>query len=142
MEDVDLSFRAQLRGYRCLYVASAIMYHKVGATVATGSPRFQYWSHRNHWYTLIKNVPAGLWVRYIGYILAAEALVLASAARSGRLQLFVQARGDVLRRIPTLLRQRSQIQYRRVVSDGYIDSLIRNDWFSYRLAEKRRMVAR
>jgi len=32
LEDVDLSFRAQLKGFRCLYVPTAIVYHMVGGT--------------------------------------------------------------------------------------------------------------
>jgi len=33
-EDVDLRFRAQLRGYQCLYVPDVIVYHKVSQTAA------------------------------------------------------------------------------------------------------------
>jgi GT2 family glycosyltransferase len=32
-EDVDLSFRAQLAGYKCMYVPSAVVYHKRGETI-------------------------------------------------------------------------------------------------------------
>lgn len=32
LEDADLSFRAQLAGYKCLYVPKAVVYHKRGAT--------------------------------------------------------------------------------------------------------------
>ncbi len=37
-EDVDLSFRAQLKGYECLYVPDAIAYHKASATIIHDSP--------------------------------------------------------------------------------------------------------
>ncbi len=32
LEDMDLSFRAQLQGFKCLYVPTAAVYHKVGET--------------------------------------------------------------------------------------------------------------
>src|SRR5262249_27213278 len=38
-EDVDLSFRAQLAGHRCLYVPGAIVYH-VGGGTSGGSSDF------------------------------------------------------------------------------------------------------
>ena len=32
-EDVDLSFRAQLKGYRCLLVPDAVVYHKASSSI-------------------------------------------------------------------------------------------------------------
>ena len=32
-EDADLSFRAQLRGYECVYVPGAIVYHRYRVTI-------------------------------------------------------------------------------------------------------------
>lgn len=138
MEDIDLSFRAQLAGYRCLYVASALVYHKVGATVGRDTARRQYWSHRNHWHVLLKNLPLPLLLRYLGQIMAAEALVLGSAAQRGRLSVFARARTQVVRDLPRILAKRKSVQALRRVSLQYIDSLIRKDWFSFRLAVKRR----
>ena len=139
MEDVDLSFRAQLNGYRCLYVSSAIVYHKVGATLGTptNSAGNQYQAHRNHWYVLIKNLPPSLWLRYLGDILGAEALVFVSAIRNGRQDVFLRARADVFRALPLLLTKRKQIQQTRCVPPSYIDSIIRKGWYVHRLAERR-----
>ena len=36
-EDVDLSFRTQFRGYRCLYVPEAIVYHKASRSIIYSS---------------------------------------------------------------------------------------------------------
>jgi GT2 family glycosyltransferase len=138
MEDVDLSFRAQLAGYRCLYVSSAIVYHKVGGTLATRSTAYQRWSHRNHWYTLIKNLPGMLWIRYLPSIVLSEFIVLASAVLHHRLGVFVSARIEVLRMLPRLMAKRRETQRQRRVSVAYLDSVIERGWLSYTLGSNRR----
>jgi GT2 family glycosyltransferase len=143
MEDLDLGFRAQLLGYRCLYVASAIVYHKVGATVgfAATNPQQLYRAHRNHWYVLIKNLPTSLWCRYLGHILVTEILILGAAAWRGRLSILVRARAEVVRTLPRMLAKRRVIQKCRKVSVVYLDSLFQKGWLSNRMAEKRRETA-
>ncbi len=46
-EDVDLSFRAQLRDYKCIYVPDAVVYHQAGSSIGDDSPISVYYSHRN-----------------------------------------------------------------------------------------------
>ena len=54
-EDIDLSFRAQLAGFRCLYVPGAVVHHRVAAS--TRDPFFcAFFGHRNVEY--FKNMPA------------------------------------------------------------------------------------
>ncbi|MCX6353981.1 MAG: glycosyltransferase family 2 protein [Candidatus Aureabacteria bacterium] len=58
-EDVDLDFRAQLRGLRCLYVPGAICYHIGGATSGRRKSDLAVkLSARNSVTTFIKNMPA------------------------------------------------------------------------------------
>lgn len=138
IEDVDLSFRIQLAGWRCLYVPEAIVYHKLGATVGQGlvRPEHQLRMHRNLWYTRIKDLPGRLWLRYLPDMLLAEALVLAASARSGRLGVALRARGQVLRALPSLLRKRRSIQSRRRATPGEIDAQIERGWIARRRADK------
>ena len=58
LEDVDLSFRAQLRGYRCMYVPEAHVRHAGAGT--TGKQYHKdnvYFIARNSIYVLVKNMP-------------------------------------------------------------------------------------
>jgi GT2 family glycosyltransferase len=64
-EDVDLSFRAQLRGYKCLYVPEAVVHHKVSSSIIYDSPTSVYYSHRNLEWVYIKNMPSGLILKTI-----------------------------------------------------------------------------
>ncbi len=140
MEDVDLSFRAQLMGFRCRYVPTALVYHKVGATAGQSSAIRQYWSHRNHWYTLLKDLPIGLWLRYCGQILVSEVMVLGSATRNRRLSNFFKARIDMLAHLPQTLKKRQMIQNRRNISLEDLDTIIDKNWIAFRRQEKSREV--
>ena len=62
-EDVDLAWRARLRGWRCLYVPGARVYHLHSATSRQGSPFKRYHLVRNKVWTTLKNYPApALWL--------------------------------------------------------------------------------
>ncbi len=75
-EDVDLAWRAQSAGWRCLYVPAAIVYHVHSAT-AGRNPRFkQYHISRNKLWTLVKNYRAPqLWIA-LPLMLAADSVAL------------------------------------------------------------------
>src|SRR6058998_2627172 len=52
MEEIDLSWRLRMRGYRVVSVPSSIVYHLGGATPV---PRTSFLKHRNNLLTLVKN---------------------------------------------------------------------------------------
>ena len=88
-EDVDLSWRLQLAGFRCRYVPEAIVYHgrMVGRSWPTQFIRFilnrkrqsrdvRKLSYKNHYLMMVKNeVPKIFW-RHIPYICGREILLL------------------------------------------------------------------
>ena len=96
-EDIDLSFRAQLRAYRCLFVPQARVYHQVAATTRRGSPLSVYYSLRNMPYVLVKNLPIPLLVRHLGSILFYFLAGDAAFALSGYTGALARARRDNLR---------------------------------------------
>jgi GT2 family glycosyltransferase len=80
LEDVDLSFRAQLGGFKCLYVPTAVVYHMEGGTIVGDIDRLQtaarrdtdektYLLARNKIYVIVKNLPFHLLVKHFPYIL-------------------------------------------------------------------------
>ena len=124
-EDVDLSWRAQLAGYRCVYVPRSVLYHKVSATGS--GPIRSFYVARNTIWVLAKNLPAGLWQRHRAEIIRAQWQRFASAARSWR---GAAARSTVRGQLAGLaglvrpLRKRRVIQAKRRADDAYIDSLL------------------
>jgi GT2 family glycosyltransferase len=124
MEDIDLSFRAQLRGYRCLFVPEARVYHQVAATAGWGSGLSIYYTRRNILYVLLKNLPTSLLLRHSGPILfyfATSDLVL---ALSGYVREVARARMDNLGMISRMLTKRRDIQDTRRESDAYVESIL------------------
>ena len=69
-EDVDLAWRAQHAGWKCLYVPSARVTHRHSSTGREGSPFKGYHLGRNKVWTLIKNYPWPEWLVYLPLILA------------------------------------------------------------------------
>jgi GT2 family glycosyltransferase len=81
-EDVDLAFRAQLRGYSCVYVPGAVVRHRVSATA--GGPMASYYCGRNFLWVLAKDFPRAGWRRYWPRILATQLGLALAALRHGR----------------------------------------------------------
>jgi len=123
-EDVDLSFRAQLAGYQCLFVPDAVVYHHLQGTSRASPDHSLYLSRRNAYCALVKNMPAGLLWRRLPYILSYYFAVDLAYLMRGRFSPIVRARLDNLRHLTKTLAKRRQIQTRRRVSDQYINSIM------------------
>lgn len=57
LEDVDLSFRLQLRGHSCLYVANAVVTHIGSASLGKRSDFSLFYGQRNMTICFFKNMP-------------------------------------------------------------------------------------
>jgi GT2 family glycosyltransferase len=91
-EDVDLSYRARLRGYRCRYVADAVVRHVGSATLGTVSPFSVFHGQRNLEWVYFKDTPASLlWKTLPGHIVYDVAAGV-HFARSGMLGPYLRAK--------------------------------------------------
>ena len=114
-EDVDLAFRAQWRGWRCLYVPSAVVYHRVGATYGRESAGAAYYRSRNTLIVLLKNMPARVLWRYWPAILAAQAYQVGYLATRGQGWAALHGKWDALRELRGVwARRRETLGARRV----------------------------
>jgi hypothetical protein len=52
--------RAQLRGYRCMYVPRAVVQHYQAGTLDDHNPFKTFLLQRNKWYVVLKTFPLGL----------------------------------------------------------------------------------
>ena len=127
-EDVDLGFRAQLRGHRCLYVPTAIVYHRGGSTAGVDSDLSVYLGHRNRSYVLIKDMPGPLICKHLSPILCFSVLIFLIHLIRGPRWAFLQAKVDVLRNFGRMYRKRREIQSRRSVSVEAIERIMTKDW--------------
>ncbi len=123
-EDTDLNFRAQLRGWKCMYVPSALVYHKVNATIGRLSDRHVYFHARNLEFLWMKNMPGRLMIRFAHHKIIQEiGSVLYLCLRHKKWKPFFQAKRDVLRMLPLMLRKRKEIQMIKTMETEYIRSL-------------------
>ena len=124
-EDVDLGWRAQLAGWRCVYVPTAVVYHKLKAT--GGSVTGSYYDGRNFLALLWKNYPTSLLKTEWRTVVRAQLNITREALRhwrgeAARARLKGQLAG--LRIAPTMLAKRRTIQANRRVSDDYLRSIL------------------
>ena len=64
-EDVDLALRAQLRGWKSLFVPGAVVYHAHSSTLGRESPLKIFLCERNRYYYTIKDMPFPLVRRFL-----------------------------------------------------------------------------
>ena len=135
-EDVDLSFRAQLRGYKCLYVPEAVVHHKGSGSIIYDSQISVYYSHRNLEWVYIKNMPAGLILKTIfPHIIYDMAAFFFFTAR-GRSKDFIKAKWDALKGLKKALKKRRHIQRSRIVDNDYIWRLMEKEHIFRRLTRR------
>jgi GT2 family glycosyltransferase len=124
-EDIDLDFRLQLAGCKCLYVPEAVAYHVGGATGRKFNERVTFISGRNRWFVLFKNLPLGLWLRF-AWPIARRAAQLAWWAVKGNVESRARCRGALasLSCLGREWRKRRVIQRQRRASAGEIAALL------------------
>ncbi len=116
LEDVDLAWRAQLRGWECLVVPAARARHIYSATGGQGSPLKQRLLGRNRLRAIIRCFPSGVLRSCLPDILAYDTMALAYAALA-RQPAMIAGRIEALRDRAQLLRERRAIQARRTVPE-------------------------
>jgi GT2 family glycosyltransferase len=124
-EDADLAWRAQLRGWRCVYVPHAVAYHVRGwadtlrkqghSDKSSQGPRMAL---RNRYLMSIKNDALGFFLIDLPWILAAELPRLAYAALTRPKVLMALV--DLARARRSVLLKRRQVRSRRTVDDAAI----------------------
>ncbi|MCC6346252.1 MAG: glycosyltransferase family 2 protein, partial [Nitrospirales bacterium] len=137
-EDTDLNLRAQLTGWRTVYVPSAVVHHKVRSSIGAMSDTAVYYSLRNSGFVRIKNLPAGVFLRCLPVFIAGSiAEFVYFSLKYRRTLLYVKAKRDALLLLPRMLRKRSEIMKKRKVTGGFLYSLMtpawRNDFLKARL---------
>jgi GT2 family glycosyltransferase len=136
-EDVDLSYRARLRGYRCLYVPDAVVRHHGSATLGTLSKRAVFHGQRNLEWVFLKNTPGSLLVRTLPGHLLYNAAAAAHFTRLGLLGTFLKAKGAALFGLPAALRKRAAVQRASTVGAEAIEPHLERRWLAAKVREKR-----
>jgi GT2 family glycosyltransferase len=141
-EDVDLSYRARLRGLRTWYAASAIVRHAGSGSLGAVSSAAVFYGQRNLEWTWIKNTPPGLLAStalpHVIYSLAGVAHYIAAgrgmAALRGKWAAFTAWR--------SILSDRARVQASRTVETPELVRLMEPNWLEAKRREKRFQLSR
>ncbi|GAC1331543.1 MAG: glycosyltransferase family 2 protein [Candidatus Dormibacteria bacterium] len=133
-EDLDLSWRMRLRGWKVLYAPGAVVDHAHAGTSVEGSPFFIFHADRNRLFMVLKNAPpafvlrsfAGFYGRALGNLLGRRRGGHANPAGdvapplqpgSSRARIHFRVAASFLRLLPAMLRRRAEIRRRRTAPD-------------------------
>jgi len=140
-EDGDLSFRAQLAGYRCRYVPEAVVYH--AGSASTGGKRSAFATRlgtQNSLCLLAKNLPLPLIPASLPFILGGQAARLGVTAFSSRTRrAHLEGLAGAWRLLPETLEKRREVQKRRRVPLRYVRRLLRDSSRQARVSLLRRL---
>ncbi|MDW8002419.1 MAG: glycosyltransferase family 2 protein [Deltaproteobacteria bacterium] len=131
-EDVDLSFRAQLAGYKAIFVPYAVAYHMVGATIKRKRYLQTYLNNRNSLLCFVKNMPYELIVKNFPKVLRYRLSMLFERTFLNfykiRTYYFLSGIFSAFLKLPYVLEERKKIQRKRRVSVEYIESIMDKDF--------------
>ena len=125
-EDGDLSFRAQLAGYRCFYVPGAVVYH-MGSASSGGkrSPTATRLGTQNSLGLLVKDLPLSAVPHILPFFVVGQLARFATAAATGSLRAHLEGLAGAWRHLPLMRKKRSGIQKRKQLSDAEVRRLLR-----------------
>ena len=142
-EDGDLSFRAHLAGYRCLYVPGAVVYH-VGSA-STGGKRSAAATRlgtRNSLSLLVKNLPVSVVPHVLPFFVFGQLARLLTATATGTLRAHLEGLLGAWRHLPLMLEKRRGIQKSKEVSDAEVRKMLRESQIAATKSIVRRLWGR
>lgn len=146
-EDVDLSFRAHLAGWRVRYEPGAVVRHRVNATSnrmgkkRAGRPSTfaRFHTVKNFWFVYTKNMPGWLYWKYLPRVWMSWAMMAASDWMRGLGWTNVRANVTALAQLPAMMRSRWRIQSARRVGAREIEGLLYREMPPLQRARFRRL---
>ena len=138
-EDIDLNWRAKLRGWKCLFAPNAVVYHKHSETAGLYSPFKAFYTNRNRYFVIIKNYPLFLLPKAFFYLLFGYFYSVFSIAKnkgpSARLveksglfeaiKIIIRGWVDIIKYLPTMLKKRFYIIKNKKISNKKVKEIVK-----------------
>lgn len=137
-EDVDLSYRARLAGYRCWYAADAVVRHAGSGTLGVMSATAVFYGQRNLEWVWLKNTPTGLLLRTIPAHLIYSLAAVTHYATRGLAGPVLRGKMHALLGLPGVLAKRRLVQHSRRVDPGRLERHLERGWIALKRIEKSR----
>lgn len=135
-EDVDLSFRAQLGGYKCAYVPEAVVYHLATQTIGYDSATSIYYGHRNLEWVYIKNMSWRLMIKTGIYHIMYNFAAFCYFSVKGHAGTYIRAKMDALKSLKRVMKKRKNIQRHRKREDKDLWLLFSRELFFHRIIHR------
>jgi len=123
-EDVDISFRAQLAGWKVLFEPKAKAYHHVSATSSRLGDFARYHSAKNFLLLYAKNMPLKLYLKYLPLYTVQLLRMMLGSIKRRKFKVFLKGNWAAIKLHPSTRKKRKHIQSSRKVSIKYIDSIL------------------
>lgn len=114
-DDVDLAWRAQLRGWRCVHVPGARVLHVHSAVAGRNPAGKDYQLGRNKTWTILKNYPTPALILFAPLVIGYDGASVAYHLLGGNVHP-LRGRLAAWRGLPEVLAARRRVQARRIVS--------------------------
>jgi len=124
MEDIDLDFRIQLAGWRCLYLPNAVVHHVGSGSTKTQSGFGIYYGQRNLIWAFFKNMPGWLFWLLLPLHVTINLFYLLASVFMDEGNILRRAKKDAFKRLPVIWQKRKAIQSQRKASIWYIVRLL------------------
>lgn len=126
IDDVDLALRANLLGYKGVYIPSAVACHIGSATLGERlHPKIVELLTRNQLSLIVKNYPLWILLRLFPRILAFQILWFSFVVCKGGLTAYLRGLGKAIRLLPRMLRGRRQVLAHNRITSAEFLSLLR-----------------
>ena len=148
-EDIDLNWRAKLRGWKTLFAPNAVVYHKHSETTGLYSPFKAFYTHRNRYFVIIKNYPICYWPKAIIALFSRYFFSISGIAKNkgpsarlmektnifGVLKIILKGWFDIIKYFPAMAKKRKIIQKNKLSSSKDVD-----EWFNKFKADLKEVV--
>lgn len=123
-EDVDISLRAQLQGWKCVYSPKSIAYHGLSKTSATMPGFINYHALKNIVFLYTKNMPASLYWKNLWRFILVLSITYFKTLKSRMFVAAIKALVMTITKLPLILIDRYRLQKHKKVSTEYIESIL------------------
>jgi len=123
-EDVDISYRAQLAGWKVRYEPTAKAYHHLSATSSRLGDFARYHSAKNFLLLYAKNMPFWLYIKHLPFFTIQFLRMMLGSIKRRKFKVFLKGTWAAIKLHPSTRKKRKHIQSTRKASVKYIDSVL------------------
>ena len=124
-EDTDLCFKARLTGWKCRYVHSAVVEHKVSASIGYKSSLAVYHSVKNSDMVWLKNIPGILlFLTLPEKIISDVASFIYLGILHGKYREYIRAKHYIMTHLLYIIKKRKKVQRQRTITNSEVLKLL------------------